>query len=156
MRLASACERGSGWPEPRRRGWLVDDAVVRRWRVFVDRVMRVVSLERKGGFIQVAREVDGARLGAARFSGLQLTVCGVPGSYFVRLRSADRRSPWQHYAAPLPVTATWQTLSLPWRIFMPASLEAPLDASTLARIGIVAGQAAFDADIAIGRLVLVP
>ncbi len=154
------------------------DVVARRWRVFSDRVMGGVSdaradvatvagnsalrlsgrvsLERNGGFIQVARDVDGAQLGAARFSGLQLTVCGVPGSYFVHLRSADTRSPWQYYAAPLPVTATWQTVSLPWRVFNPASLRAPLDPSTLARIGIVAGQAAFDADIAIARLELVP
>ena len=118
--------------------------------------MGVLSLERNGGFIQVARALGGGQLNAARFSGLQLTVCGVPGSYFVHLRSADTRSPCQYYAAPRPVTATWQTVSLPWRAFIPASPKAPLDLSTLQRIGIVAGQAAFDADIAIGRLELVP
>ncbi len=123
------------------------DVVARRWRVFSDRVL---------GGVSVARAEVATVAGAARFGGLQLTVCGVPGSYFVHLRSADTRSPRQYYAAPLPVTASSQTVSLPWRTFIPASLKAPLDPSTLQRIGIVAGQAAFAADIAIGRLGLVP
>ena len=154
------------------------DVVARRWRVFSDRVMGGVSsaradykvfagraalclsgrvsLERNGGFIQVARSLEGERVDAGRFRGLQLAVCGTPGTYFVHLRTADTRAPWQYYAAALPVTPTWQSVSLPWRAFTPASLRALLDPSTLQRIGIVAGTTAFDAAVAISRLELVP
>jgi hypothetical protein len=45
---------------------------------------------------------------------------------------------------------------LPWHAFTPVSLRDPLDVRTLERIGIVAGKAAFDADVAISRLELVP
>ncbi len=162
---------------------LLDDfadraAVARHWSVFSDRVMGGVSearatvepvggrlalrlsgrvsLERNGGFIQVARRFDGGRLDASPFGGVQLAVCGAPGSYFVHLRTADTRAPWQYYGAPLPVTPAWRDLRIPWEAFMPVSLRAPLDVRTLERIGIVAGKAAFDADIAIGRLELVP
>jgi len=74
----------------------------------------------------------------------------------VHLRTADSRAPWQYYAATLPVTPTWQSVSLPWRAFTPASLRTPLDPTTLQRIGMVAGTTAFDAAVAISRLELVP
>ncbi len=93
--------------------YLLDDftdanVVARRWRVFSDRVMGGVSnaradlqvvagrsalrlsgrvtLERNGGFIQVARSLEGERFDAAKFDGIQLAVCGTPGSYFVAAR----------------------------------------------------------------------
>ncbi len=154
------------------------DIVARRWRVFSDRVMGGVSdaradlevvagrsalrlsgrvsLERNGGFIQVARGLEGEQFDATKFGGLQLIVCGVPGSYFVHLRTADTRAPWQYYGAVLAVTPTWQNVALPWRAFSPESLREPLDPSTLQRIGIVAGKTAFDAAVAISRLELVP
>jgi hypothetical protein len=163
--------------------YLLDDFTdanvgARRWRVFSDRVMGGVSnaradfkvvagrpalclsgrvsLERNGGFIQVARSLEGERVDASQFRGLQLAVTGTPGTYFVHLRTADTRAPWQYYAAALPVTSTWQNVSIPWRAFAPASLRIPLDPKTLERIGIVAGTTAFDAAVAISRLELVP
>ncbi len=152
--------------------------VARLWSVFSDRVMggrsdaraertvvagrmalRLsgrVSLERNGGFIQIARSFDGGRIDAAPFRGLQLAVCGKAGSYAVHLRTADTQAPWQYYAAELAVTSSWQDVLVPWHAFKAASLRAPLDPSTVQRIGIVAGKVAFDADIAISRLELVP
>lgn len=152
--------------------------VTRDWRLFTDRVMggmsdaradhgvvagrmalRLsgrVSLEKSGGFIQVARTFEGGRVDATPYRGIQLAVCGVPGSYAVHLRTADTRSPWQYYRADLRVTPAWQDVFLPWRAFEPASLRSPLDPSTLQRIGLVAGKVAFDAAVAISRLELVP
>jgi hypothetical protein len=151
-------------------------AVAQRWSAFSDRVMggmsiahaglaevqgqpslRLtgrVSLENNGGFVQVARQLDD--LDASAFSGVQLRVCGAPGSYFVHLRTGDTRAPWQYYGAPLPVTATWADVYLPWSSFKPVSLAAPLDVRRLMRIGLVAAKTAFDADLAISRLELVP
>ena len=154
------------------------ELVARRWSVFSDRVMGGVSdahaaqevvagrmalrlsgrvsLERNGGFIQVARRFEGGRFDASAFGGVQLAVCGVPGSYLVHLRTADTRAPWQYYGAELPVTPTWADVYLPWTAFEPKSLRTPLDPKTLERIGIVAGGAAFDATVAISRIELVP
>jgi hypothetical protein len=162
---------------------LIDDFrdstdVAREWSAFSDQVMggvsqaRVelverghrralrlwgrVSLERNGGFIQMARQLPGGRLDASAFSGVQLAVCGVAGSYFVHLRTSACGAPWQHYAAPLAVKTDWADVFLPWSVFTPVSLSAPLNPRTLQRIGIVAGKAAFDADLAVSRVELVP
>lgn len=162
---------------------LIDDfrdstEVAREWSAFSDRVMggvsqaRVelvdrghrralrlwgrVSLERNGGFIQMARQLPGGRVDASAFSGVQVAVCGVPGSYFVHLRTDECRAPWQHYAAPLPVKADWADVFLPWSAFKPVSLSSPLNRRSLQRLGLVAGKAAFDADLAVSRVELVP
>jgi hypothetical protein len=152
----------------------------RAWSVFTDRVMGGVSvaqgavevvtgrralrlrgrvsLERNGGFVQVARPLGDASgpLDARHALGLSLDVCGTPGPYFVHLRTADTRAPWQHYRAPLPVTADWRTVEVPWSAFTPSGLDRPLDVRALTRLGIVGAREAFDADIALARLALVP
>lgn len=149
------------------------------WSVFTDRVMGgvstagatldviagrralhlrgSVSLERNGGFVQVARPLGrGATPFDARaFAGLALDVCGAPGRYFVHLRTTQTRAPWQHYRAELPVTNTWKRVVLPWRAFGPEGLSAPLDVSALTRLGVVGGRVAFEADLAIARIALV-
>lgn len=162
---------------------LLDDFAVpgegeRAWSVFTDRVMGGVSvaqgsveevagrralrlrgrvsLERNGGFVQVARALGDARapLDASHARGLSLEVCGTPGPYFVHLRTTDTRAPWQHYRAPLPVTPDWRTVELPWSAFVPSGLDRPLDVRALTRLGLVGGREAFDADVALARLAL--
>jgi hypothetical protein len=138
-------------------------ALARRWSVFSDRVMGgvsvaqgamatvqgrhalhltgSVSLEHNGGFIQAACSLGdppGSGVDARGFRGLALSVCGTPGSYFVHLRTADTRAPWQYYGAPLPVS--------------PVSLATPLDVRRLVRIGLVAAKTAFRADVALSAL----
>jgi hypothetical protein len=146
------------------------------WTVFTDRVMGgvsnaqgavaevrgrralrlvgQVSLERNGGFVQMARALQPA-CDARAFAGLALTVCGAPGSYFVHLRTGETRAPWQYYGAELPVARDWRTVVLPWSAFAPVSLAAPLNVSGLTRIGIVGAKVAFLADVALARLALV-
>jgi hypothetical protein len=151
------------------------------WRVFSDRVMGgvstgsavvtmvqgcralrltgTVSLERNGGFLQMARAIDHRVLphgDASAFAGLFLTVCGSPGTYFIHLRTADTRAPWMYYAAPLPVTSVWSDVVIPWSAFVPKALQRAHDPSRLTRLGVVAAGTAFDADIAVARVALAP
>jgi hypothetical protein len=152
-------------------------ALARRWSVFSDRVMGGVSivngtmatvhgrhalhltgrvsLEQNGGFIQAAcslGEPPGSGVNARGFRGVALSVCGTPGSYFVHLRTADTRAPWQYYGAPLPVSAEWTRVVLDWGAFTPVSLATPLDVSRIVRIGVVAAKTAFRADVALSEL----
>lgn len=162
---------------------LIDDfsdatAVARTWSAFTDRVMGGVStaqaevididgrpslrlrgrvsLERNGGFIQVARSFPPPGLDGHGFGGLQLRVCGAPGPYFVHLRTADTRAPWQYYAAPLSVASTCRDVYLPWSAFRGVSLSEPLDVRQIERLGLVAAKQAFDADLVVSRVELVP
>ena len=152
-------------------------SMTRRWSVFSDRVMGgvsiangtmatvqgrhalhltgSVSLEQNGGFIQAACSLGdplGIGVDARGFRGVALSVCGTPGSYFVHLRTADTRAPWQYYGAPLPVSGEWTHVVLDWGAFTPASIGAPLDVRRIVRIGIVAAKTAFRADVALSEL----
>ncbi len=122
------------------------------------RLRGIVSLERNGGFIQMARPLGGvhsAERDTRSYRGVAVTVCGTPGGYFIHLRSADTRAPWQYYSAPLPVTTSWTEVRLDWTEFAPTALRTALDPSRLSRLGIVAGFRAFSADIAVARLSLI-
>jgi hypothetical protein len=155
-----------------------DGHTAARWTVFTDRVMGGVSLavasidlvlgrralrlqgrvslEKNGGFVQMARPLgtDATPLDASSASGLTLDVCGMPGTYFVHLRTEHTRSPRQHYRAPLPVAREWATVHVPWSAFEPISLVEPLETRALVRLGVVGGTAAFNADVAVARLVV--
>ena len=151
--------------------------MARRWSVFSDRVMGgvsvangtmatvhgrralhltgSVSLEQNGGFIQAACSLGdppGSGVDARGFRGVALSVRGTPGSYFVHLRTADTRAPWQYYGAPLLVSGEWTDIVLDWGAFTPVSLATPLDVSRIVRIGIVAAKTAFQADVALAAL----
>ncbi|QJR37233.1 CIA30 family protein [Gemmatimonas groenlandica] len=153
------------------------ESMTRRWSVFSDRVMGGVShvrgvmttaygryalhltgdvsLEQNGGFLQAACSLGnppGSGVDARGFRGVVLSVCGAPGSYFVHLRTADTRAPWQYYGAPLLVSHDWMQVMLSWDAFTPVSLATPLDVSCIVRIGIVAAKTAFHADVALSAL----
>jgi hypothetical protein len=118
-----------------------------------------VSLERRGGFLQMARDFSGVghvTFDASGYRGLSLTVCGTAGTYFVHLRTADTRAPWEYYSAPLPITPEWTDVHIAWVAFAPQALRRPLDVTRLVRMGVVAGQTAFEADIAVSRLSFEP
>lgn len=118
------------------------------------RLTGTVSLANSGGFIQAALPLaaEGGTLDASAYRGIRLQArCAGPG-YFLHLRSADCRLPWQHYAAPLPDGDGWAEVELPFAAFAPQSLDRPLRPSALASIGVVAAKRAFKADVAVGRL----
>jgi hypothetical protein len=122
------------------------------------RLRGTVSLENGGGFVQVARPFDmsGATFDARAYQGLGLTVRAGTGSYFLHLRTADTRAPWEHYRAALPAGPEWATVVVRWSDFTPRSLRAPLDPGRLVRLGLVAAGGAFEADVALAVLALVP
>ena len=111
-----------------------------------------VSLENNGGFLQIALDLapDGSSIDAGRWAGIEIDVIGNDESYNLHLRTADVTRPWQSYRQSFIARPEWQTLRLPFADFEAHRIDAPLDLSTLRRIGIVAIGRAFHADIAIG------
>ncbi|SDD09547.1 Complex I intermediate-associated protein 30 (CIA30) [Aquimonas voraii] len=151
-----------------------------RWQGFSDRVMGGLShlqagyvedagsrhlrmvgrvrLENNGGFIQVRLPLaaNGGDFDASAFRALRVEVRGEPGAYWIHLRSADTRLPWAYYRAPVAVTADWRPLDLPLASFEAVSTTRPLDARRLRSVALVAYGEAFDADVELRRLELLP
>jgi hypothetical protein len=153
------------------------------------RLQGTVSLDRGGGFIQMARTLDkgGEPLDGSDHRGIAVTVhrggtdvqaariraqargpeapatesrdlrSSTEGEhrYFLHLRTPQTRAPWAHFSAPLAVTDRWSTTLVTWSQFEPQGLRVPLDTSELLRLGVVAGQAAFEADLAVAWVGLV-
>ena len=110
-----------------------------------------VSLENNGGFLQIALDLapDGSFIHASRWAGIEIDVIGNHETYNLHLRTADVARPWQSYRQSFVPTPEWQTVRLPFSEFEAHRIDAPLDLTTLRRIGIVAIGRAFHADIAI-------
>jgi hypothetical protein len=112
-----------------------------------------VRLDNNGGFIQARLPLaaDGA-YDASRWDGIRFELRGVPGPYFVHLRTADTRQPWAYYRAPLPVQEDWQTVDIPFSAFRPQRLHSALDLTTLQTLGLVAYGEAFAAELEVARI----
>ncbi|HEX5633414.1 MAG TPA: CIA30 family protein, partial [Gemmatimonadales bacterium] len=156
----------------------LSDPAHRPWRLFTDAVMGGVSdatatleevhgrmalrvrgrvrLENRGGFIQVALALgDGGQpLDASAFRGLRVTVAGTAPGAFLHLRTTDTVPPWAHYAAPLTLGPAWAEAEVPVGRFVPSGTGARLDRAGLLRLGVVAGKAAGDVDVAVARVEL--
>ena len=113
-----------------------------------------VSLENNGGFLQIALDLapDGAPVDATDWVGIEVDVVGNGESYNLHLRTADVIRPWQSYRQTFVAAPEWRTIRLPFADFEPHRIDAPLDLSSLRRIGVVAIGRAFRADIALGGL----
>jgi len=113
-----------------------------------------VSLENNGGFLQIALDLapEGKGIDATRWTGLTLDVCGNGETYNMHLRTNDVKRSWQSYRQSFRAPSEWLTVHLPFSAFMPHRLEAPLDCSSLRRIGLVAIGRAFKADLAVSGL----
>jgi len=109
-----------------------------------------VSLENNGGFVQASLDLasDGY-LDASAWAGVEITVYGNGETYNVHLRTADTRLVWQSYRASFQAPAHWQTLHLPFSVFQPHRLDAPLDTRRLKRIGLVGIGREFDVDLCV-------
>jgi len=113
-----------------------------------------VSLENRGGFIQVALPLkkSGRPVNASQFEGVRLWVRGNSETYYVHLRSSSTWLPWQYYEAPFFAGDQWQEVRIPFAEFKPQSLKKKLKTNKLKRIAIVAAHKAFQADVAVSRL----
>jgi hypothetical protein len=92
-----------------------------------------VSTANRGGFIQVRTQVDGAPQGAR---GLRIRVRGNGEDYFIHLRTAVTRLPWQHYQARFATSDDWREVGLAWADFRPSgrllpAIPAPGDVRSL-------------------------
>ena len=117
------------------------------------RLQGAVSLDNRGGFIQVALDsaTDGV-LDASSYSGVLLDVYGNDEQYNVHLRTKNVWLPWQAYRASFAAPATWRTVRIPFSAFSGYRIGAPLDTAALQRIGIVAIGRTFQADLCLSRL----
>jgi hypothetical protein len=113
-----------------------------------------VRLENNGGFIQVALNLamSGKTFDASTFVGVRLVVRGNGEKYSVHLRTPHNVRPWQSYRASFTASSEWKTIELPFVIFPPYRVEAPLDTSRLLRIGLVAIGRAFHANLAVSEV----
>jgi len=114
----------------------------------------MVRLENRGGFIQVALPLvtRSHPFRADHFSGIQVVVKGYGTPFYLHLKTASLRLPWEHFEAPLPVAKDWQTLHVPFAQFVPRGTGERLDLTGLTRLGIVAGKAAGEAHLAIAQV----
>lgn len=123
-----------------------------------DRVLRMtgeVSLENNGGFVQVRLPLaDRGTFDASGFTGIAVEVRGAPGHYYLHLRTATTRLPWQYYAAPLEAGSDWQRLEIPFAAFSGESTRRELDPARLATLAVVGGNHEFSADISVRRIEL--
>jgi hypothetical protein len=115
------------------------------------RMTGTVSLANNGGFVQMATDLapDGGVFDAARFTMLELDVCGPPETYGVHLRTADLTRPWQSFRAQFETLPDWQTIRLPLAGFAPHRTDAPFDPARLRRLGLIAIGRAFTADLSL-------
>lgn len=149
-----------------------------RWQGFTDRVMggrsdmqagRVrsagrsvlrmngeVRLDNNGGFIQVRLPLGdaGATLDGSAYDGVRIIVRGIPGAYFLHLRTPDCRRPWQYYRAAIDVTAEWREMMVPFSAFEGEAIDGAPDVSRLQSIALVAYGEAFSAEIELARIAL--
>lgn len=151
-----------------------------RWQGFTDRVMGgrseiqagyrehdgghalymqgPVRLENNGGFIQVRLPLGANREGfdASAYAGVAITLRGRPGPYFLHIRNHETQRVWQYYRAALEVDEHWQRLVVSFADFDSEHLRGALDTRQLRSLAIVAYGEAFEAELEISRLELVP
>ena len=148
------------------------------WRGFSDRVMGGVSdgnvepsevdgrrclrmtgrvtRDSGGGFIQMAMYLGGRNnaFDASAWKGLELLVYGNDEDYNVHIRTADVRWYSQSYRATFFATPEWQSIRLPWSVFAPNQIDAPLDTSAILRVGLLGWMREFEADLSVAEVAL--
>jgi hypothetical protein len=113
-----------------------------------------VSLENRGGFVQVALPLrqSGRAFDASQYTGIRLWVLGNGETYYVHLRSNKTWLPWQFYEASFYADTQWQKVEIPFDKFTPQSLRSTLNPKKLKRLAVVGMKKVFKADIAVSRI----
>lgn len=148
---------------------LIDDfsaGAESRWRFISDRVMGgvsdgttsldtqdgitfarlrgTVSTANNGGFIQIRQDLQTSL--PAQATGIALKVRGNGAAYYIHLRPAVSRRPWQYYQAAFETTVEWQEITLPWSAFKARGGLGPQFVPTdINSVGIVAYGADYEA-----------
>lgn len=113
-----------------------------------------VSTDNNGGFIQVSLRVDGRRLNAKQYSGVEIDVQGNGENYNVHVTTTRSFPPWRFYKHTFPTTSEWTRLRLPWSDFTSETFRNPLDPSSINRLNLTAYARDFTADLAVSRIAL--
>ncbi len=113
-----------------------------------------VSLENRGGFVQVALPLrqNGRAFDASQYTGIRLWALGNGETYYIHLRTNKTWLPWQFYEAPFYADTQWQKVEILFDNFTPQSLKSALNPNKLKRLAIVGAKKAFKADIAVSRI----
>ena len=111
-----------------------------------------VSTKNNGGFIQVRTRIDSTE--AIGKSGIRIKVKGNGDVYYIHIRNASARLPWQYYTASFQTNEKWKDIAISFDEFEKSATLMPrkLKPDSIKTIGIVAYGKDYDADVSIANL----
>ena len=111
-----------------------------------------VSTKNNGGFIQIRTRVDPAEsLGK---KGIKIKVKGNGEVYYLHVRNASARLPWQYYTASFQTSEKWKDITISFDEFEKSATLMPrkLKPDSIKTIGLVAYGKDHNADLSIANL----
>lgn len=114
-----------------------------------------VNTDNNGGFIQFRAGIRGGL--PSETEALRLRVKGNGESYYVFIRTTDRKRPWHSYRARFTAAEDWRIVDLDLASFTASHAELPktFTPENITGIGFVAYGRDFDADLLVSDLGLV-
>ena len=111
-----------------------------------------VSTKNNGGFIQVRTRIDSTE--AVGKSGIKIKVKGNGDVYFIHVRNASARLPWQYYTASFQTSEKWKDITISFDEFEKSATLMPrkLKSESIKTIGLVAYGKDYEADVSIANL----
>ena len=111
-----------------------------------------VSTKNNGGFIQVRTRIDPSQ--AVGKSGIKIKVKGNGDVYYLHVRNASARLPWQYYTASFQTSEKWKDISISFDKFEKSATLMPrkLKPESIKTIGLVAYGKDHNADVSIANL----
>ena len=111
-----------------------------------------VSTKNNGGFIQVRTRIDPSQ--AVGKSGIKIKVKGNGDVYYLHVRNASARLPWQYYTASFKTSEKWKEISISFDEFEKSATLMPrkLKPESIKTIGLVAYGKDHNADVSIANL----
>ena len=111
-----------------------------------------VSTKNNGGFIQVRTRIDPTE--TVGKSGIKIKVKGNGDVYYLHVRNASSRLPWQYYTASFQTSEKWKDITISFDEFEKSATLMPkkLKPDSIKTIGLVAYGKDYEADVSIANL----
>ena len=111
-----------------------------------------VSTKNNGGFIQVRTRIDQTE--TVGKSGIKIKVKGNGDVYYLHVRNASARLPWQYYTASFQTSEKWKDIAISFDEFEKSATLMPrkLKPESIKTIGLVAYGKDHEADVSIANL----
>ena len=111
-----------------------------------------VSTKNNGGFIQVRTRIDPTE--TVGKSGIKIKVKGNGDVYYLHVRNASARLPWQYYTASFKTSEKWNDITISFDEFEKSATLMPrkLKPVSIKTIGLVAYGKDHEADVSIANL----